>query len=127
MTQEALAVSLVVLAAPAVAQEIDPAWDSDLAVRIAIYRTCWTVVRGIAAREYSSPSGDRWDFLLYNRSALTDMRELGCPAMGYVLPTTYAFTNHRLRPLTWSPILFDAFSADVVRYARSTPPTAPAA
>ena len=95
-----LAALLAILYAPALSgQEVDPAWDSDLAARISGYRTCWTVALSIAYREERNPSEDRWDFLLYNRDSFRDMREMGCQSFGYVLPTVYAFTNHRLRPL----------------------------
>ena len=96
-----LAVALaVVFWAPVGAQETDPAWTSDLAARISVYRTCWTVVRGIAFAEDTRPSGDRWDFLLHNRDAFRTMKaELDCQSVGYVLPSTYDFTRHRLRPL----------------------------
>ena len=102
MNRTTLSAAVFIALAPmaAGAQQTDPAWTSDLAVRISVYRTCWTVVLGIAYVEDTRPSGDRWDFLLDNRDAFGTMkRDLDCQSVGYVLPTLYDFTNHRLRPL----------------------------
>ena len=77
---------------------IGQASAADFSQYVSLYRTCWTVVTGIASSEDRRPSGDRWDFLLRHRDSVEIMGDMGCAALGFVRPTTQSFTNHRLRP-----------------------------
>ena len=65
---------------------------------VAKYRTCWTVVRSIAATEQNLPSSDPWDFLLKNRKAFGILDSLGCQRVGFIRPDTHQFSKDRLRP-----------------------------